>query len=80
MTAALSCSAFQVHARSTAAAARARAPGNFAGADLSAASLRGQRNIGDFTRWQEPDAYGKALERLLGDRTVETARESSSLG
>ena len=26
--------------------------------------LRGQRNIGDFTRWKEHDAYQKAL----GDR------------
>ena len=27
--------------------------------------LRGQRNIGDFTRWKEHDAYSLALERLL---------------
>ena len=27
--------------------------------------LRGQRNIGDFTRWKEHDAYSQALERLL---------------
>ena len=33
--------------------------------------LRGQRNIGDFTRWQEHDAYSKALERLLRDLKVE---------
>ena len=25
--------------------------------------LRGQRNIGDFTRWKKPDAHGKAFER-----------------
>jgi hypothetical protein len=29
--------------------------------------LRGQRNIGDFTRWKEHDAYTKALDRLLRD-------------
>ena len=33
--------------------------------------LRGQRNIGDFTRWKEHAAYGKALERLLRDLKVE---------
>jgi hypothetical protein len=27
----------------------------------------GQRHIGDFTRWQEHDAYRQALERLLRD-------------
>jgi len=38
--------------------------------------LRGQRNIGDFTRWKEHDAYGKALERLLRDLKVGTADQS----
>ena len=33
--------------------------------------LRGQRNIGDFTRWKEHDAYRQALERLLRDLQVE---------
>lgn len=33
--------------------------------------LRGQRNIGDFTRWKDHDAYQKALERLLRDLKVE---------
>ena len=33
--------------------------------------LRGQRNIGDFTRWKDHDAYGMALERLLRDLKVE---------
>jgi hypothetical protein len=33
--------------------------------------LRGQRNIGDFTRWKEHDAYQKALDRLLRDLRVE---------
>jgi hypothetical protein len=29
---------------------------------------------GDFTRWKvEPDAYGKALERLLRDLKVEAS-------
>jgi hypothetical protein len=32
---------------------------------------RGQRNIGDFTRWKEHDAYTKGLERLLRDLKVE---------
>jgi hypothetical protein len=32
--------------------------------------LRGQRNIGAFTRWQEHDAYRQALERLLRDLKV----------
>jgi uncharacterized protein YjbI with pentapeptide repeats len=32
--------------------------------------LRGQRHIGDFTRWKEHDAYQKALERLLRDLKV----------
>jgi hypothetical protein len=33
----------------------------------------GQRNIGDFTRWKEHDAYQKALARLLRDLRVEKA-------
>jgi hypothetical protein len=33
--------------------------------------LRGQRNIGDFTRWKEHDAYQQSLERLLRDLRVE---------
>ena len=35
--------------------------------------LRGQRHIGDFTRWQEYDVYQKALERLLRDLKVEVS-------
>jgi hypothetical protein len=35
--------------------------------------LRGQRNIGDFTRWKDHDAYGKGLERLLHDLKIEEA-------
>jgi hypothetical protein len=31
----------------------------------------GLRNIGDFTRWKEHDAYTKALNRLLRDLRVE---------
>ena len=38
--------------------------------------LRGQRHVGDFTRWKEHDAYSKALERLLRDLKVE-ARPAS---
>ena len=32
--------------------------------------LRGQRHVGDFTRWKDHDAYQKALERLLRDLKV----------
>jgi hypothetical protein len=35
--------------------------------------LRGQRHIGDFTRWKEHDAYQKALERLRRDLKVEAS-------
>jgi hypothetical protein len=35
--------------------------------------LRGQRHLGDFTRWTEHDAYNKALERLLRDLKVEAS-------
>jgi hypothetical protein len=35
--------------------------------------LRGQRHIGDFTRWKEHDAYRKALERRLRDLKVEAS-------
>ena len=41
--------------------------------------LRGQRHIGDFTRWKKHDAYGKALERLLRDLKVETAGQSPAV-
>jgi hypothetical protein len=34
---------------------------------------RGQRHIGDFTRWKDHGAYGKALERLLRDLKVEAS-------
>ena len=33
--------------------------------------LRGQRNIGDFTRWKEHDSYRKSFERLMRDLRVE---------
>jgi hypothetical protein len=33
----------------------------------------GQRHIGDLARREEPDAYSKALERLLRDLTVEAS-------
>src|SRR4051794_15262967 len=32
--------------------------------------LRGQRNIGDFSRWKDHDVYQKVLERLLRDLKV----------
>jgi hypothetical protein len=35
-----------------------------------ARKLRDQRNIGDFRKWKDHDAYQKALERLLRDLTV----------
>jgi hypothetical protein len=37
---------------------------------------RGQRHIGAFTHWKEPDAYRQALDRLLRDLKVE-AREAT---
>jgi hypothetical protein len=39
-----------------------------------ARKLRDQRNIGDFRKWKEHDAYQKALERLLRDLTVGAAK------
>jgi len=38
-----------------------------------AGKLRDNRNIGDFRRWKEHDAYQKALERLLRDLRVAKA-------
>ncbi|MGB6176638.1 MAG: toll/interleukin-1 receptor domain-containing protein [Methylocella sp.] len=35
-----------------------------------ARKIRDQRNIGDFRKWKDHDAYQKALERLLRDLTV----------
>jgi hypothetical protein len=32
--------------------------------------LRGQRNIGDFTRWKEHHSYQKSFERLVCDLRV----------
>jgi len=34
--------------------------------------LRGQRNIGDFSRWKEHDNYQKSFERLMRDLRVES--------
>lgn len=39
-----------------------------------AGKLRDQRNIGDFRKWKDHDAYQKALERLLRDLTVGAAK------
>jgi uncharacterized protein YjbI with pentapeptide repeats len=39
-------------------------------AESWAARLRDSRNIGDFRRWKEHDAYTKALDRLLRDLRV----------
>ena len=38
-----------------------------------AAKLWDSRNIGDFRRWEEHDAYRTALEQLLRDLRVEKA-------
>lgn len=38
-----------------------------------AAKLRAQRNIGDFRRWKDYDAYKKAFERVVRDLTVTAA-------
>lgn len=38
--------------------------------DPWARKLRDQRNIGDFRKWKEHDAYQKGLEKLLGDLKV----------
>jgi hypothetical protein len=35
--------------------------------------LHRQRNIGDFTRWKEHDAYSQALEQLRRDLKVEAS-------
>ena len=38
-----------------------------------AGKLRDNRNIGDFRRWKDHDAYAKALERVLRDLKVAQA-------
>jgi hypothetical protein len=40
--------------------------------------LRGQRNIGDFTRWKEHDSYQNSFERLMRDLRVEKQDSSSA--
>jgi SET domain-containing protein len=40
-----------------------------------ASKLRDQRNIGDFTRWKNHDAYCKSFERLVRDLTVQKFRK-----
>ena len=35
--------------------------------------LRGQRNIGDFTRWKEHDSYQSSFDRLMRDLRVENS-------
>jgi TIR domain len=37
--------------------------------------LRGERHIGDFTGWKEPDKYQESFERIMRDLRVETARQ-----
>jgi hypothetical protein len=39
----------------------------FATGEAWALKLRDNRNIGDFRRWKEHDAYQRTLERLLCD-------------
>ena len=36
-----------------------------------AAHIRRTRHIGDFSQWQDPDAYQRALKRLLRDLKIE---------
>jgi hypothetical protein len=43
------------------------------GAEGWARLLRGERNIGDFTRWKEHDSYQKSFDRLMRDLRVETS-------
>jgi hypothetical protein len=43
-----------------------------------ASKLRGQRNIGDFTRWKEYDSYQKSFERLMRDLTVKPQDSNSA--
>jgi hypothetical protein len=38
-----------------------------------ASKLLHSRNIGDFRRWKDHDAYQKALERVLRDLRIEQA-------
>jgi len=40
--------------------------------------LRGQRNVGDFTRWKEHDSYQKSFERLMRDLRIEKQDSSSA--
>lgn len=40
--------------------------------------LRGQRNIGDFIRWKDHDAYRKGFDKLLRDLKVEMVGQSSA--
>jgi hypothetical protein len=35
-----------------------------------AVQLRDQRNIGDFRRWKDHDAYKDSFERLVRDLTI----------
>jgi TIR domain/Pentapeptide repeats (8 copies) len=35
--------------------------------------LRGQRHVGDFTRWKDHDSYQKGFDRLMRDLRVETS-------
>jgi hypothetical protein len=36
--------------------------------------LRGQRNIGDFTSWNDHDSYQKSFDRLMRDLRVEISK------
>ena len=40
--------------------------------------LRGQRNIGDFSRWKEHDSYLKSFERLMRDLRVQPQDSSDA--
>ncbi|MGA9347983.1 MAG: toll/interleukin-1 receptor domain-containing protein [Anaerolineae bacterium] len=43
-----------------------------------AADIRRTRHIGDFSRWQDHDAYQKAFERLLRDLKAEEVAEADT--
>jgi hypothetical protein len=45
-----------------------------------AASIRRQRQIGDFSKWKDHDSYQKAFDRLLKDLKAEAERADTATG
>ena len=43
-----------------------------------ATEIRHERNIGDFTRWKDHDAYQKVFERLLRDLKAQQRRYTTA--